>query len=112
MNTSATVIIISTTSAAAASQSWLRCVTSARCINRCRKFMACPRLLLDVVLVELAAGLAGLVDRGNRLLDLRRHPLLELGDVGVGQGVDLHALLDELLAAVPFGRLPQLAVLL
>src|SRR4051794_10278805 len=75
MNTSATVIIISTTSAAAASQSWLRCVTSARCINRCRKFMACPRLLLDVVLVELAAGLAGLVDGGNRLLDLRRHSL-------------------------------------
>jgi hypothetical protein len=62
--------------------------------------------LLGVFLVELAAGLAGLVHRGDRLVDAWRHPALEFGDVGIGQGVDLDALLDEYLAAILLGRLP------
>src|SRR5436190_22547761 len=115
MKTSSTVTIIRMTSAQAATQSWRRCVQPASLTNRSRTPMifARPRPeipLPGVGLEELAARLARLVDGGHGFLDVRRHPLLDLGDVGVGQLVDLHALLDEFLAAVLLRRLPQSAV--
>src|SRR5262245_21793445 len=113
ISTSSTVTIIRMTSAAAASHSWLRCTQSASLSNRARALMACetagryarPRRSFRVFFEELASGLAGLVDRGNGGLDLRRQAALELGDVGRGQRVNLHALLDQFVAGAFLLRL-------
>src|SRR5687767_14636053 len=111
MKTSTTVTIMRTTSAVAATESWMRCTRSARLTSRSRALIALDRVpgtglrrttpLLYVFLVELASRLASLVDGSDRLLDPRSHASLDLGDVGIGERVDLDALLDHLVAALP-----------